>query len=200
MMENRYNEHVRINRDDVVRQGRQTDPRFIELYRRMQAALSDREYGYRVCLHEAAHAVLMEQDGIKNVQFSGPEITYDPSNDDFSGAYGRAEGDPESFQVTEALMFRKCLHSAAGGVALRKFAAVQKKDAGDGDDYAQCWMRYEALRLQSGRETLEETPKEFWKRAQEAASTRLDDPDTKTNVLAKAQEYLLKLYPSSDRR
>jgi hypothetical protein len=199
MMENRYNEHVRINRDDVVRQDRQTDPRFIDLYRRMQASLSDREYGYRVCLHEAAHAVLMEQDGIKNVRFSGPEITYDPSNDEFSGAYGRAEGDPEPVQVIETLMFRKCVHSAAGGVALRKFGAVQEKDAGDGDDYRQCWMRYEALRLQSGGETLGETAEEFWKRAQETASTRLDDPDTKVKVLAKAQEYFLKLYDSSDR-
>jgi len=43
----------------------------------MQDRFGDRQYGYRVCLHEAAHAILMEQSGIKNVHFSGPAILFD---------------------------------------------------------------------------------------------------------------------------
>jgi hypothetical protein len=166
----------------------------------MQAAFADIQFGRRVCLHEAAHAILMEQDGVQNVRFFGPEITYDRSKDDlFQRIDGRATGDEdEAVEVTEERMFQKCVHSAAGGVALRKFALDQGKDSGDEDDYLQCRRRYEALRLKSGRSSLDETPEEFWKRAREVASVRLDDPDTKKKVLARTQEYLSKLHSPSD--
>lgn len=200
MAEKRSRENVTIKYESVVLYGKEGDPRFNELYLHMQARFGNREYGYGVCLHEAAHAVLMEQDGVKNVRFVGPEITYDPSNDVFLPAAGKAEGDVEPMRpVTKERMFQKCVHSAAGGVALRVFRiAVHENDSGDGNDYRQCWMRYEALRLQAGRETLEESLEEFWKRAQEAASLRLDDPDTRAKVLKKAEEYLMNLYPARD--
>jgi hypothetical protein len=178
----------------------QRQPRFQEVYDEMQTAFADRQFGRRVCLHEAAHSILMEQDGVKNVRFFGPEIIYDRSRENpFQRVDGRVRGDDdESIEVTKAAMFQKCVHSAAGGVALRKFAPELEEDTGDGNDYRKCWMRYEALRLKSGRDTLDETRKEFWTRAQDVANARLDDPDIKKKVLERTQGYLAILYPPSD--
>src|ERR1700684_1477981 len=70
-------EHVRIDVSQIVARHKQTDEAFKRLYWDMQDRFGDRQYGYRVCLHEAAHAILMEQSGIKNVRFSGPAILFD---------------------------------------------------------------------------------------------------------------------------
>src|SRR5262245_36151633 len=63
--------HVKIDCEGVIRRGLQHRRDFVELYRDMQKAFRDQAYAYEVCLHEAAHAVLMEKDGIQNVRFSG---------------------------------------------------------------------------------------------------------------------------------
>jgi hypothetical protein len=166
---------------------------FKERFRKLQDAFADRQYGYRVCLHEAAHAILMEQEGIANVRFSGPGIKYDYLNDLLSPEGARVTGDDSPLQpLTEAWLLKKAMQMAAGGVALRKYEGTPDQDCGDGTDYEQFLRIY----LIAPAESRIETPESFWKRAQEAASVRLDEADTKTKVLAKADEYLRLLYPN----
>jgi hypothetical protein len=84
-------EVVTIDCTHVISWFKHENPQFKDLYR-MQASFADKNYGYRVCLHEATHAVFMELDGIKNVRFTGPEIIYDYITDKCLGAGGRATG------------------------------------------------------------------------------------------------------------
>jgi hypothetical protein len=127
-------EHVKINCDDVVRHGLQQDPRFLKLYWNMQRDLGDRNYGREVCLHEAGHAVLMEQDAMTNVRFAGPDIIYDLVKRDFVGSSARAIADDQpNAVVDDDFVFKITSHMAAGGVTLRKLGNIDGHVGDDGD-------------------------------------------------------------------
>jgi hypothetical protein len=182
-------EHVKINYDDIVRRGLESDPRFLKLYWDMQNAFGDRSYGREVCLHEAAHAELMEQDGIQNVTFTGPAIIYDPASNGFDPRSAMANGDDQPHVVADdAHIFKVVCHMVAGGVALRLEGIAE---AGDDGDFKYFKQRYAANPPKSG-----EKPEALWKRAQDAAAIRLNDLATKKKVQAKAEEYFRLLYPS----
>jgi hypothetical protein len=184
-------EHVKINCDGVTRFGKQQDRRFLFLYWDMQDRFGDRNYGYEVCLHEAAHAVLMEQDGMQNVRFAGPEIVYDPAMDKFVATSARASADDlPNVVVDDAFIFKITSHMTAGGVALRTL--VNAKEHGDSDDYAGFAIKFSQHPPTSG-----ETAEEYWKKVQDAVAVRLSEPETKSKVLARADEYLKKLYPAA---
>ncbi len=124
-------EVVTIDCKRVVSWFKHEDPQFTELYRRMQTSFADENYGYRVCLHEAAHAVFMELDGIKNVRFTGPEIIYDRTIDRCVGAGGRATGDDQpEVEITDEYIFKRTMQMAAGGVALRMLGERKGKPRG----------------------------------------------------------------------
>jgi hypothetical protein len=184
-------EHVKINFDDVVRRGLQRDQRFLKLYWEMQREFGDRNYGREVCLHEAGHSVLMEEDGMTNVRFMGPDIVFDPTTGEFIGASARAVADDQpGVRVDDGDIFKITQHMVAGGVTLRKLGGVTG-EVGDDRDIA-----YFAQRFANFPPTSQETAEQFWKRAQDAVATRLDDPATKQKVLDKAEEYFPLLYPS----
>ena len=187
----KFIEHVRINCNDVIRRRLEKNPRFLKLYWNMQRDFGDRNYGREVCLHEAGHSVLMEQDGMTNVRFMGPDIVYDPAKSDFIGSSARAVADDQpNAMVNDEFIFKITSHMAAGGVTLRKLGGI-KGDAGDDGDFEYFNRKFAHTPVKS-----KETAEQFWKRAQDAVAARLDEPETKQKVLDKAQEYFHLLYPS----
>src|SRR6266446_1134527 len=191
-MMHQFEEHVRIDCQEVFRHGRQEDPRFLRIYEGMQASFGNRQCAQNVCLHEAAHAVLMEQDGLRNVRFYGPTVYYDEGTDSFSaaGAGVRADDMPER-QVDAAFVFEMTTQMAAGGVALREIGNVEGR-VGDDHDYQEFLRMYLNDRI-TPPNLRRGTPEEFWERAQQAASARLGDGNTRERVLAKQAEYLRQL-------
>jgi hypothetical protein len=186
----KFMEHVKINCDDVTRLHLEQDPRFLKLYWNMQRDFGDRNYGREVCLHEAAHAVLMEQDGIKNVRFAGPDIVYNPFRRDFDGSSARAIGDDQPDAVVDDnYIFKIVQHMAAGGVALRLLANIQD-DVGDRGDYEDFARKYANRPLSTGGAS-----EHVWSRAQHAVAARLAEPETRATVLARADQYFPLLYP-----
>jgi hypothetical protein len=187
----RPGEHVKINCQQVVLFGRQADPRFLSLYWDMQDRFGDRNYGYEVCLHEAAHAILMEQDGIPNVRFEKPMILYDPQKDEFPafGAMVRGDDTPNQ-KVDEVWIFTVATHAVVGGIALQKYLGVKPEDDGDDRDYADFERRCKA-----SPDLVREKPDVLWKRAQDAVCAKLDDPRQRARIEARAKEYLALLYP-----
>jgi hypothetical protein len=191
-------EHVRIDVSQIVARNKQTDEEFKRLYRDMQDRFGDRQYGYRVCLHEAAHAILMEQSGIKNVHFSGPAILFDLERNPRTGfvpAGAMASGDDTPMQrINVNWILEVLIHSAAGGIALRDYEGIPLEDSdlsGADDDYRIFFMRYSAL----PPVLRQEAPEIMWRRVQERASAKLNEPETKAKVLARAEEYFALLYP-----
>jgi hypothetical protein len=154
----------------------------------MQDQFGDRDYARKVCSHEAAHGELMEQDGMQNVRFAGPDIIYDQRADKFIGSSARVIADDQpNAVVDDDYIFMIVCHSVAGGVALRSAGIDETGDDGDFQDFKR---KYAANPPQSG-----ESAEALWKRAQEAVAVRLSDPDTKRKVEAKTEEYVRLLYP-----
>ncbi len=183
-------EHIKINCDDVTRRHLEQDPRFLKLYWNMQRDFGDRNYGRKVCLHEAAHAVLMEQDGIKNVRFAGPDIVYNPFRRDFDGSSARAIGDDQPDAIVDDIyIFKTVQHMVAGGVALRLLANIQD-DVGDRGDYEDFARKYANRPLSTG-----EPAEHVWSRAQDTVAARLAEPETRATVLARADLCFPLLYP-----
>jgi hypothetical protein len=183
----KFIENVKINCDNVTRFGKQEDRQFLTLYWDMQDRFGNRDYGRQVCLHEAAHAEIMEQDGIQNVRFAGPDITYDPSTNKFIPSSARAIGDDQpNAVVDDNYIFTIVCHMAAGGAALRLAGIAETGDDGDFQDFKR---KYTASPPKSG-----EKPEALWKRAQEAVATRLNEPEKKRKVEARAEEYFWRLY------
>ena len=148
------------------------------------------EYAVGICLHEAAHAILMEEAGVLNCRFFGPAIQYDRANRTLFPSGARIEpGKERDRKVDEALIFERTTQLAVGGVALQKYAGIT--EVSDDQDYKDFARKYatmpDALR--------KEEPNVLWKRAQLNASTWLDKPETKQKILARAQGYLQLLYP-----
>jgi hypothetical protein len=180
---------VQIDCASVARFGKLQDNRFLRLYSEMQRSFADRSYGREVCLHEAAHAELMEQDGIQNVRFAGPDIAYNPRADEFIPSSGRAIGDDQpNATVNDDFIFMIVCHMVAGGVALR---VAGKIEAGDDADFEDFKRKCAANPPKSG-----EKPETLWKRAQEAVAARLNEQETKRRVEVRTEKYLGLLYPS----
>jgi hypothetical protein len=184
-------EHVKINIADVVQRGKQQDVEFLTLYWDMQDRFGDKGYGYEVCLHEAAHAILMEQDGIPNVRFEKPAILYNPNTGKFRAFGAMVHGDdiPGNLATPEWIL-KVTTHAVAGGIALQELLGLNPKDTGDDNDYQSFMVR--CATAPPG--LLKESPQDLWLRAQDVARTRLTEPETKTKVEARAQEYLKALY------
>ena len=191
MGEEEQPEVVTIDCTHVISLFKHENPQFKDLYRRMQASFADKNYGYRVCLHEATHAVFMELDGIKNVRFTGPEIIYNYIIDKCVGAGGRATGDDQpEVKITDDYIFERTMHAAAGGVGLRVLRGVDGKDTGEDGDYRDFKRLYDKNPPSNG-----EPPEALWKRAQEAVATKLKDEEIKEKILSRASEYFRQLYP-----
>lgn len=151
---------------------------------------SNKDYGYKVCLHEAAHAIFMELDGIKNVRFSGPEIYYNFETDTFGATSARVTGDdqPDAI-VDDDGTFIKTKHIVAGGVAVRKLFSLNENESGEGGDYAD-FLRWCAKNPPNSGETAEA----LWKRAREAVNVMLEDAELRERIEKRADEYFRLLY------
>src|SRR5689334_13073123 len=120
---------VKIKVGAVVAFGMEWDPRFGELYERMKTDFGNEEYVRRVCLHEAAHAQLMEEDGHKNVRVMGPDIIYNPPIDKFLASSARVVADDQPDAVLDDdYIFKSATQIAAGGVALEMAGYTDKGD------------------------------------------------------------------------
>lgn len=140
------------------------------------------------CLHEAAHATLMEDDGVKNIKFSGPGIML--RNGVLFPYAARIDRDPQlDREVNEALIFEKTTHMVVGEEAARKYAGITEA-SGDGD--YQTFLSNCATTPQFFRN---EKPEDLWKRAVSHLNSWLDKPEIKARVFAKATEYLPQLLP-----
>jgi hypothetical protein len=184
-------EHVRINYADVIVNGKQDDPEFLKVYWALQDRFSDEHFGYRVCLHEASHAVLMEQDGIKNVRFEKPVVLYRPSDGSFRSLGAMVHGDdtPDT-TVDEARFLTLTTHAVAGGIALQEYWGLRPEQTGSEHDYRQFLVA--CVKAPPG--ALKTKPDDLWKQAQEIARSRLTDAATKAKVEARAWEYFDLLY------
>ena len=146
-------------------------------------------YAVGNCIHEGAHAVLNEEEGVPNVRFSGPGIQYDRASRHLFPYGARIDSDPQpDLALDEHLVFRTTTILAAGGVALKKYAGML--EVGDDQDYKQfracCTMTPELLRGKA--------PEDLWRRGKQNAATRLDRPETKSKILAKVPLFLAQLY------
>jgi len=179
---------AQIDCSSVARFGKTQDRRFLHIHAEMQKSLADRSCGREVCLHEAAHAELMEQDGILNVRFVGPNILYNPYIDQFIASSAQAIGDDQpNAVVTDDYVFMIVCHMVAGGVVLRLNGKAETGDDGDFQDFKK---RYAAYPPKSG-----ESADAIWKRAQEVVAARLSEQQTKQGVNERAEKYFHLLYP-----
>jgi hypothetical protein len=176
---------VRIKVAAVVAHCKEEDPRFVDLYGRMKKDFADEQFVKRVCLHEAAHAELMEQDGIPNIEFVGPDIIYNPYTDRFIATGARVFANDPNAVVDDDYILRAATHGAAGGIALEMAGYTDTGDTGDFEDFKRL---YDKNPPKSG-----EPADALWKRARQAAAEKLSDSTTKVKVKERSQRYVKEL-------
>jgi len=156
--------------------------KLLELY-------GDPYYATGTCVHEAAHGLMMEENGEHNVRFFGPDISFGKIGVLFPSA-ARVQCDPQpETLLTESLIFQTTTLLAVGGIAMEKYSGI--KEISDKKDYDDFLEKYKA----TPNGYFKEGPEDFWKRARRRASEWADVPKTKTKVFEKASEYLCLLYP-----
>jgi hypothetical protein len=159
---------------------------------RLMVLYGDPNYAVATCIHEAAHAVMMEELGQPNVRISGPDITLDRNGSLVaSGAW--MQSDPEGeIEMTEELFLRQTARNATGDVAVQKYCGIGET-GNDAQDFGDFFFKYYALQ----QEYNNGSPLEFWKRARAHADVWTDRPETKMRILTKAAEFLHVLYSDS---
>jgi hypothetical protein len=166
----------------------QTKPEFKEYRTRIYQLHRNPAYAVGACLHEAGHAVLMEEDGVQNVKFSGPGILRKADGSLFP--YGaRVDGDPQAnHKIDSNFIFVKTTHMVVGGIAMQKYAGIN--EVSDGEDHrmflSNCATTPEFFK--------DEKPEALWARATRHVELWLERADVESRILAKAAEYLEKLY------
>jgi hypothetical protein len=182
-------EVVRINCSDVQAKHKQADEKFLALYWKMQGKYADRNYGRKICIHEAAHALYLEAEG-HEVWFHSPAIIYEGHTQKYYPIGAIVDGGHGWMPNTEELVFKHAKHLVAGGVAVRKFLKIE--DAGDETDHRQFIDL--CARLPLALRQLNLDPEEIWTRAQHAVDRELENEELKARLMCKADEYLEKLY------
>lgn len=148
----------------------------------------DPYYATGICLHEAAHGLIMEENGEHNIRFCPPGILRREDGNLFPyGACVKCDPQP-NLELTEELIFRKTKQLAAGGVVMKRYTGIN--EVSDAEDYA-AFIKNCAM---TPAHLLKEDPRLLWKQAQDAVGHWLDLRDTKTKVFEMASEYLGDLY------
>lgn len=130
----------------------------------MLTLYGDPYYAVGTCLHEAAHGLMMEENGERNVRLFGPNISFGENGVLFPSA-ARVECDPRPEAVlTEELILQTTILMAVGGVAMEKYSGI--KEVSDQKDYDEFLKKYNA----TPNGYFKEGPKNFWERAQNKAS------------------------------
>jgi hypothetical protein len=162
---------------------------FKELRARIYQLYKVPAYGFATALHEAAHAIVLEDDGVPNVRLTGPGIQYN-KHDGSLFAYGARVDHDEKPILTfdEQKIFESTMRMSVGGVAQEQYAGIVEPS--DDGDYGGFLKNY--LALPEG--LVKDDPKVYWKKAQDAAILRLDLPETKAKIFARIPEYLDVLY------
>lgn len=145
-------------------------------------------YAVGTCLHESAHGILMEDNGVQNVRFSGPGILRKADGSLFPfGA--RVDSDPQIGQpIDAAFIFKVTTQLVVGGVAMQKYSGIEEvSDAGDYDFF----LRNSALTPQFFKD---EKPEAFWARAAKHIDLWLERPEIKQRILVRAADYLGQIY------
>ena len=169
----------------------QMQPRFKSLRESLRQHYKDPGFAVGNCVHEAAHALIMEEDSLPNVRFGGPGILYDKRIDELFAYGARVDNDADSkIQLDETVILRRTMHNAIGGVVMYAYTGIEDKS--DDADYARTFLP-NYLRLPA--QFRKQSPEDFWKRAQDKVKTEwLAVPGQKEKVLARALDYLHVLY------
>ena len=181
---------VRINTDYIEQLGLQDEPGFIAARDKLLEKFKDRDFGRKVAIHEAAHAVFMEEMGVSNVELLDAEVDYDAERMKFTplgpSVYGPI---PLATSVDAARILAEAEVACAGGVAVRMFCGAAS--VGDAIDY----RRFEE-RIQSSiaGQMLRLDPAEVWKRAQASVDAKLGDEQFAARVRTKADQYFEQMY------
>lgn len=181
-------EIVHINCADVVLKGRQADPRFVDLYHYLQQKYRDLEFGRKVCLHEAAHAVYMERVEHQAVRFIGPAILYNENTDKFIAIGALVDGGFVWAPASEETLFQEAKVRAAGGVAVRKL--LNHDVAGDEQDR----NGFMEVCKRAPPHLQHINAEEMWARAQAAVEADLDNQQLRARIQAKTEEFMEQLY------
>lgn len=125
---------VRIDFEQVPKE-RRGDPRFVGIRARINATYSDPNLIQQIAMHEAAHAIFLEEADTVGIKFFGPKIFYDSTKEnpfDYQNAStkGSGRGGKQSFDAAWILKGAKACF--AGGVAVRELMGVS--DGGDATD------------------------------------------------------------------
>lgn len=167
----------------------QLKPSFKELKERLKRLYRNPVYGFAQCLHESAHAIVMEEDGIPRTIFGGPGIRYNRQTKTLFPYAAKIDpiGEPDQI-LDESLIFKRALHAAVGSVAIEKYAGVtEQSDDKDYKDFAEKYATMPAA-------LRKEQPIDLWGRAQQKARMRLDNPQTRANIFARIPQYLGLVY------
>jgi len=98
----------------------QNQPEFKKYRTRIYQLYRNPSYAVGTCLHESAHGILMEDNGVQNVKFSGPGILRKADGSLFPfGA--RVDGDQTDRRIDAAFISEKTTHIVVGGVAMQKY-------------------------------------------------------------------------------
>ena len=167
----------RIDISEVPSEKR-TDPRFLELCKRIQN--SDPRQIKAVCVHEAAHGIYLRRAGAIDLRRRGTLVGYDVQHDDFfisPAAVAPIFPTPWNARLDEVARYH-----AAGGVAMRTLTA--ETDVGDEKD------------LESLREFCNDffpaqtaNVHHHWQRAQSEVERDLRNPKFKQEVWEQARDF-----------
>jgi hypothetical protein len=167
----------------------QIDQEFLALYWKMQEMYTDLNYGRKVCIHEAAHALYLEKGG-REVSFYGPAILYENRTNKYHSIGAMVDGGYDWMPNTKELLFEHAKQLVAGGVAVRKFLNVD--EAGDETDHRQFIAMCGHLPIVLQKLNL--NPEEIWAGAQEAVNRELENEEFKEQLMFKTHKDLEKLY------
>jgi hypothetical protein len=169
----------------------QLQARFRGVRETLRQLYKDPSYAVGNCVHEAAHALIMEEDALPNVRFSGPGILYNKQTDQIFPYGARVDNDADpTIPADENVVLRRTMHIVVGGIAMETYTGITEKS--DHADYTNSFLP-NYLRLPA--QLRKEEPERFWERAQSAVKSGwLVLPGQKEKVLARALDYLSVLY------
>src|SRR5690348_2693095 len=85
----------------------QTQQKFRTCRETLRQLYKDPSYAVGNCVHEAAHALIMEEDGIPNVRFRGPGILYDKQTMELFPYGARVDNDADpTIPLVEEVILR----------------------------------------------------------------------------------------------
>jgi hypothetical protein len=188
-------EAIKIDTSDVP-QKMLADPLFLFCLADVRAKLADPNEVKAICIHEAAHLLYMTKAGMRDPEFSGPKIVYNPQTGRFDryGATVRCPNRDEKHISTLTVIdwvFQLAKAHAAGGVAIRLLANYT--GSGDSEDRENFDRAYNDI---STDRPLPMTADELWKEAHRILWLELNERPRQEFILSLAETIRPELFKS----